>query len=258
MAWSPSQYVKFEDERTRPARDLLAQVPLASVSAAIDLGCGPGNSTALLIERYGIDVVSGLDSDPNMLHAAKKRLPKTELFAADLAAWQPDRPVDLLFSNAVFQWVPDHLSVLSRLMDALAPGGVLAVQVPDNFSEPSHTLMRASAQAGPWRSRFDGFDDRREEIPAPGAYYERLASQCARFDIWHSIYQHPLQGAAAIVEWLRSTGLRPYLDRLGEEHREAFLADYTARVAEAYPEQADGRVLLPFPRLFFVAVKQPS
>ena len=255
MAWSPSQYVKFEDERTRPARDLLAQVPLDTLTAAVDLGCGPGNSTELLIQRYGTDVVSGCDNDPNMLHAATKRLAGTHLFEADLATWKPEQPVDLLFSNAVFQWVPDHLSVLERLMESLRPGGVLAVQVPDNFREPSHSLMRESAEAGPWRTRFGGFDDRREVIPAPGAYYDRLAPKSARFDIWHSIYQHPLKGAAAIVEWLKSTGLRPYLDRIGDEHREAVLADYTARIAKAYPEHADGRVLLPFPRLFLVAVK---
>src|SRR5882724_10114865 len=137
MAWSPSQYVKFEDERTRPARDLLAQVPLETVTAAIDLGCGPGNSTELLIQRYGLDVVSGLDSDPNMLHAARKRLPETRLFEADLATWKPEQPVNLLYSNAVFQWVPDHLAVLDRLMDGLTSGGVLAAQMPDNFEEPS-------------------------------------------------------------------------------------------------------------------------
>lgn len=255
MAWSPSQYVKFEDERTRPARDLLAQVPLETVAGAIDLGCGPGNSTELLIQRYGKAAVSGLDSDANMLEAARKRLPGTRLFQADLALWRPEAPVDLLFSNAVFQWVPDHLDVLSRLLESLRPGGVLAVQVPDNFGEPSHILMRKSAHAGPWRARFESFDDRRETIPAPGVYYDRLAPQCARFDIWHSIYQHPLQGAPAIVEWLRSTGLRPYLDRIGAEHHDGFIADYTARIAGAYPERADGRVLLAFPRLFFVAVK---
>jgi len=255
MAWSPSQYVKFEDERTRPARDLLAQVPLDMVAAAVDLGCGPGNSTELLIQRYGGDAVSGCDNDPNMLHAAKKRLPQTRFFDADLATWKPEQPVDLLFSNAVFQWVPDHLTVLERLMDGLRPGGVLAIQLPDNFSEPSHTLMRESAGAGPWRTRFAGFDDRRETIPPPGVYYDRLAPKSSRFDIWHSVYQHPLKGATAIVEWLRSTGLRPYLDRIGDEHRDAFLTDYTARVAKAYPEHADGHVLLAFPRLFFIAVR---
>jgi trans-aconitate 2-methyltransferase len=248
--------VKFEDERTRPARDLLAQVPLETVSRAIDLGCGPGNSTELLIQRYGAAAVSGMDSDANMLDAARKRLPQSRFFAADLTTWKPERPADLLFSNAVFQWVPNHLAVLQRLMEGLRPGGVLAVQMPDNFSQPSHTLMRESADAGPWRAQFADFDGRREVIPEPGIYYDRLAPKCTRFDIWHTLYQHPLSGAAAIVEWLKSTGLRPYLDRIGAEHRDAFLADYTARVAKAYPEHADGCVLLPFPRLFLIAVRR--
>lgn len=256
MAWSPSLYVKFEDERTRPACDLLAQVPLESVTAAIDLGCGPGNSTELLIQRYGAAAVSGLDSDANMLDAARKRLPGTRFFQADLATWRPEQPVDLLFSNAAFQWVPDHLTVLDRLMDGLRSGGVLAAQMPDNFGEPSHVLMRDSAEAGPWHDRFATFDDRREVIPTPAAYFDRLAAKAARVDVWHTVYNHPLKDAAAIVAWLRSTGLRPYLDRAGSEHAEAFAADYLARIAKAYPPMADGRVLLRFPRIFVIAVKR--
>jgi trans-aconitate 2-methyltransferase len=254
MAWSPGQYVKFEDERTRPARDLLAQVPLESAESAIDLGCGPGNSTELLVRRFGAPAVSGMDSDADMLEAARKRLPSTHFFQADLARWQPERKVDLLFSNAVFQWVPDHLAVLDRLMDALRPGGVLAIQVPDNFAEPSHTLMRDTAEAGPWHARFAGFDGRRDTIPPPAAYYDRLMPKAARVDVWHTIYNHPLADAAAIVDWLRSTGLRPFLERAGAGHREAFAADYLRRIADAYPPMADGRVLLRFPRLFMVAV----
>jgi trans-aconitate 2-methyltransferase len=256
MAWSPSQYVKFEDERTRPARDLLAQVPLETVASAIDLGCGPGNSTELLIQRYGADAVSGLDSDPNMLHAARKRLPGTRFAEADLATWKPDEPVDLLFSNAVFQWVPDHLVVLARLMDGLKAGGVLAAQMPDNFGEPSHVLMRETAQAGSWRTRFAAFDDRREVIPPPAGYFDRLVPKASRVDVWHTVYNHPLKDAAAIVEWVRSTGLRPYLDRAGSEHAETFAADYLARIAKAYPPMADGRVLLRFPRIFIIAVRR--
>jgi trans-aconitate 2-methyltransferase len=256
MAWSPSQYVKFEDERTRPARDLLAQVPLDTVTAAVDLGCGPGNSTELLIQRYGADVVSGCDNDPNMLHAARKRLTGTHLFEADLATWKPEKPVDLLFSNAVFQWVPDHLAVLDRLMEGLKAGGVLAAQMPDNFEEPSHVLMRETAKAGPWRDRFAAFDDRREVIPPPAGYFDRLGPKAARIDVWHTVYNHPLKDAAAIVEWVRSTGLRPYLDRAGANHSDGFAADYLARIAKAYPPMADGRVVLRFPRIFIIAVKR--
>lgn len=255
MAWSASQYVKFEDERTRPARDLLAQVPLQSLRRAVDLGCGPGNSTELIIDRYGADVVSGLDSDLNMLEAARKRLPGTAFVEADLASWQPQEPADLLFANAVFQWLPDHLDIFDRLMDGLSPGGVLAVQMPDNLGEPSHLAMEESALAGPWKSAFEAKSVRRKGLPAPSIYYSRLIAKASRVDIWHTIYNHPMADAAAIVEWVKGTGLMPYLSHAGERYREAFLADYLERVERAYPKLSDGRVLLRFPRIFMVAVK---
>lgn len=255
MAWSAGQYLKFEDERTRPARDLLAQVPLADIAKAIDLGCGPGNSTELLVERFGTPAVSGLDSDENMLEAARKRLPGVTFEKADLANWQPAEPVDLLYANAVFQWVPDHISVLAQLMDGLKPGGVLAVQMPDNLGEPSHIAMEETGAAGPWSAAFAGGRIRRARLPAPSAYFDRLGPKASRVDVWHTIYNHPMADAQAIVEWVKGTGLRPYLDAAGAEHREAFLADYTARIDRAYPAMADGRRLLRFPRLFVVAVK---
>ncbi|APO73942.1 trans-aconitate 2-methyltransferase [Rhizobium etli 8C-3] len=255
MAWSASQYVKFEDERTRPARDLLAQVPLERISKAIDLGCGPGNSTELIIDRYGKEAVSGLDSDLNMLEAARKRLAGTTFTEADLATWQPDEPADLFFANAVFQWLPNHLDIFDRLMDGLARGGVLAVQMPDNLGEPTHLLMEESAHAGPWKTAFEIKTPRRNPLPPPSAYYSRLIGKSARVDIWHTIYNHPMADAEAIVEWVKGTGLMPYLAAAGQEHREAFLADYLARVEKAYRKMPDGRVLLRFPRVFMVAVK---
>jgi trans-aconitate 2-methyltransferase len=255
MAWSASQYLKFEDERTRPAHDLLAQVPLQSVKKAIDLGCGPGNSTELIIERYGVANVAGLDSDQNMLEAARKRLPDTTFTKADLATWQPDAPVDLMYANAVFQWLPDHPDIFDRLMDGLVPGGVLAVQMPDNLGEPSHLAMEETAHAGPWKTAFEQKSVRRKVLPPPSAYYDRLIGKSARIDIWHTVYNHPMADAAAIVEWVKGTGLMPYLAHAGENHREAFLAEYLPRVEKAYPKMADGRVLLRFPRLFIVAVK---
>lgn len=256
MAWSPSQYTKFEDERTRPARDLLAQVPLDTVARAIDLGCGPGNSTELLIDRYGAAAVSGLDSDANMLAAARQRLPGTRFEQADIAAWQPATPVDLLYANAVFQWVPDHLAALDRLMDGLNPGGVLAVQMPDNLREPSHRLMEDTAQDGPWAAHFAKQSALRPPMATPAHYYERLIGKSSRVDIWHTAYSHPLADAAAIVEWVKATGLRPYLDIASDAHRDGFTAAYLARVARAYPPMANGKVLLRFPRLFIVAARK--
>lgn len=255
MAWSAEQYLKFEDERTRPARDLLAQVPLDTVERAVDMGCGPGNSTALLVERFGAAAVSGNDSDDNMLEAARKRLPDTSFFKADLAQWMPEEPVDLLYANAVFQWVPDHLGVLARLMDGLRPGGVLAIQMPDNLGEPSHLSMEETGADGPWAAAFTGGRIRRAHLPAPSAYFDRLGPKAARVDVWHTIYNHPMADAQAIVEWVKGTGLRPYLDAAGPDHAPAFLDAYTARIERAYPPMADGRRLLRFPRLFITAIK---
>ena len=254
-AWSPSLYVKFEDERTRPAADLLAHVSLETARRIVDMGCGPGNSTDLLAARFPEAAVTGVDSSPEMLAAASKRLPHLAFEHADLTTWMPAEPVDLLYANAVFQWVPDHLAVLVRLMGALAPGGVLAVQMPDNLGEPSHRAMRDTAEAGPWAERIRAAGIGRERLPPVEAYYDALKPFAARVDLWHTHYQHPLAGVPAIVEWLKSTGLRPYLAPLTEAERPAFLADYARRLEADYHPRVDGTVLLRFPRLFIVAVR---
>ena len=252
--WSAAQYVKFEDERTRPARELLARVPLASVKTAVDIGCGPGNSTELIAERYPAAELTGMDSSPEMLVAARQRLPAATFVEADAATWSPSAPVDLIFANAVLQWVPDHLDVVARLMAHLMPGGVIALQVPDNQQEPSHVAMRSVAASGPWAAKFKT-PIAREVIPPVEAYYDRLMPLAARVDVWRTTYHHALADTAAIVEWVKGTGLRPFLDRLDAGERPAFIAAYQAKLAEAYPPRADGRVLFRFPRLFVVAVK---
>ncbi|GLK84602.1 trans-aconitate 2-methyltransferase [Ancylobacter defluvii] len=251
--WNPSLYLKFEDERTRPPRDLVAQIPLAAPRRIVDIGCGPGNSTQLLAERWPQAEVLGIDSSPNMVKQASERLPSARFAVADVGTWAPEPGTDLVFGNAVFQWVPDHPAVLVRLLEALPEGGVLAVQMPDNVAEPSHVLMAETAAEGPWAGKIAGAT--RDELPAVGAYYDLLKPVARQVEIWHTHYQHALDGAPAIVEWFKSTALRPYLDPLDAAEREAFLAAYTARIAQAYPARVDGKVLLRFPRLFIVAVR---
>ena len=251
--WSPSTYLKFEDERTRPARDLLAQVPLTAPNTVIDMGCGPGNSTELLAERYPQASLTGLDSSPNMLTEARKRLPAASFATADATTWTPDPGTDLVFANAIYQWVPEHLTQLPRVLEALPQGGVLAVQMPDNMAEPSHVLMRETAADGPWASQLA--DAARLPLPPVRTYYDALKPFASKLDIWHTAYNHVLESPEAVVEWVKSTGLRPFVDPLTPEQREAFLAQYLARIANAYPRTTDGKVLLRFPRLFIVAVR---
>lgn len=253
--WSAEQYLKFADERTRAARDLLAQVPLVRPRTVFDLGCGPGNSTALLIERFPESRIIGVDSSPDMLKTARKSYPQAHFVEGDLIDWRPQEAADLLFANAVFQWVPDHLKVLRRLLETLPKGGVLAVQMPDNLGEPSHVAMRETASAGPWIDKLKTVGRKRDRLPSPSAYYAELKPHAARIDIWHTVYNHPLDGAAGIVEWVKGTGLRPYIDPLNDEERKAYLAAYQERIARAYPVENDGKVLLRFPRLFIVCVR---
>lgn len=251
--WSPSLYTRFEDERTRPARDLLAQVPLEAPRRVVDMGCGPGNSTELLAARWPGAELIGLDSSPAMLEAARQRLPQVQFAEADALRWIPEAGTDLVFANAIYQWVPQHLEILPRVLAALAEGGVLAVQMPDNTAEPSHRLMREVAAAGPWAARLA--NAARGPLPAPRIYYDALKPYARRVDIWHSTYNHVLDGADAVVDWVRSTGLRAFLDPLAQDEQTQFLLAYRAQIAEAYPPAADGKVLLRFPRLFVVAVR---
>ena len=254
--WSAATYLRFEDERTRPSADLLARVPLDAPERVVDLGCGPGNSTELLVARFPDAEVTGLDSSPDMLAAARKRLPDVDFVEADLAAWSPDRAPDLIFANAVLQWLPDHEALFPRLMRLVAPGGALALQMPDNLAEPSHAAMREVARDGRWAERLAGAAASRTEILAGEAYFDLLAPLASSVDIWRTTYLHPLDGAEAIREWLKATGLRPFLDPLDADERKDFLALYTERLRAFYPERATGKALLRFPRLFVVAKRR--
>jgi trans-aconitate 2-methyltransferase len=251
--WNAALYRQFEQERTRPAQELLDRVTLERARTVVDLGCGPGNSTELLVRRFPDADVLGLDTSDDMLANARKRLPRTRFGKADIAGWRPEQAPDLLYANAALQWVPDHGTLFPRLLSLLKPGGVLAVQMPDNLDEPSHRLMREVAAQGPWAALIgDAGAKRAKRLPAAD-YYDLLAAQADEIDIWHTTYYHPMPSAEAIVTWVRATGLRPFLDPLPPAQQADFLAAYERAIDEAYPPHAGGTRLLAFPRLFIVA-----
>ena len=253
--WNADLYLRFADERTRPAADLLARVPLQTARHAVDIGCGPGNSTELIVRRFPDAAVEGVDTSPDMLEKARARLPGVAFRQADVSTFRAEPPADLIFANAVLQWVPDHERLFPRLMESLAPGGVLAVQMPDNLDQPSHRLMREVAAEPAFAEKIGDANAVRTAIPSVEAYYDLLQPHARAIDIWRTTYCHVLSDAGAIVEWVRATGLRPFLDPLDEAGKADFLAAYTGRIAKAYPPLRDGRVLLPFPRLFIVAMR---
>jgi trans-aconitate 2-methyltransferase len=250
--WDPGKYLEFADHRLRPALDLLARIPLAAPAVVYDLGCGAGNVTRLLAERWPTAAITGVDGSAAMLARARAAPSRIAWVEADLRTWRPPRPADLVFANAALHWLGDHAALFPRLVDALASGGVLAVQMPRNHAAPSHTEMIAAAEAGPWRARLAPLL-RRRPVADARAYHDLLAPHVSRLDIWETEYLHVLEGDNPVVEWTRGSALKPLLDALEEPERSAFVAEYAARIARAYPRRPDGRTLFPFRRLFIVA-----
>jgi trans-aconitate 2-methyltransferase len=252
MSWSPEQYLKFADHRLRPALDLLARIPAENPETVIDLGCGPGNITEWLKKRWNDARIIGVDSSAEMLAAAKTRWPQMEWEKADIGEWLPKTPASVIYSNAALQWLDNHRSLFARLYGALAPGGVLAVQMPNNFDQPSHVLMRAVAKEGPWR---DILAPHLRHSPVAEArdYWRMLEPLGAGIEIWECDYLQALSGEDAVLQWVSGTALRPLLAALDEDWREAFTSDYAARLREAYPREGDGTTLFPFRRLFILA-----
>ncbi|MFZ5791683.1 MAG: trans-aconitate 2-methyltransferase [Pseudomonadota bacterium] len=253
--WQPALYKRFSGERERPALDLIARIPLERPGFLCDIGCGAGNVTALLEARWPETRILGMDSSPAMLAAARKALPDIGFVLGDAANWCPPEPADLLFANAVFNWLPDHGRLLPRLTDTLKPGGVLAVQMPRNHDRPSHRLMIETAMSGPWRARLASLVDAAPPVAEPAVYARILGSLTRTLDIWETDYLMRLEGENPVVTWMQATALRPFLEPLDDTERAAFLADYAARIRAVYPPEADGRTLFSFRRLFIVATR---
>jgi trans-aconitate 2-methyltransferase len=252
--WNPDLYLRFEAYRTRPAADLLSRVNLEKVNRVVDLGCGPGNSTALLAERWPAAAITGVDRSAAMIQRARETYPKLNWIQADLAGWRPPDGQDLIFANASLQWVPDHADVLEGFCSCLRPGGMLAFQVPSIHRQPAAAVYHELIATPPWCAL--PRPGERLTVELPPFYHEVLTTYCRRVEIWETIYHHLLENHEEMVLWYRSTGLRPFLDGLPDDAaRSAFLSELAGRYRAQFPTLADGRVLFPFRRLFVLATR---
>ena len=253
MSWNPEIYMTFADQRTRPAAELLSRVRAEHPARVIDLGCGPGNSTGLLAARWPKAELGGLDSSAAMLAEARASGVPARWVEADLATWTAPAPYDVIFSNATLQWLSHQETLLPRLMGFVKEGGTFAFQVPVNYDAPSHRLMREAANDSRWREKL--MKVREIERGRAEIYYGILKPHAASLDIWQTEYLQVLTGEDAVYRWVSGTGLRPFVDALQGEEREAFIALYKAKLNSAYPRRTDGTTLFPFQRLFVVAQK---
>ncbi len=254
-AWDAQQYLRFERERTQPSRDLVGRIDVPHPRRVVDLGCGPGNSTAVLRARWPSAETIGVDSSAEMLDRARASDPSVTWVQADLRSWTPTGPVDVVLSNAVLQWVPDHASVMPRIVRWLAPEGAFAAQMPANVDAPYQLAADRVRRRAPWSelgsSALPSFG-----VESRGFYYDLLAPLTSRIELWDTEYVHVMPGPEAIVAWTAGTGLRPWLATLpGDDARQRFLREYAIELEDAYPRQHDGRRLFPFLRRFLLAYR---
>jgi trans-aconitate 2-methyltransferase len=256
VEWDPRQYGRYADERSRPFVDLTSRLRATAPAHVVDLGCGDGAGTATLAERWPGATVVGVDSSAEMLAAGDTaRAAGVELRTGRIEDWRPDRPVDVLVSNAAFHWVPGHADLLPDLVAALAPGGELAFQVPGNFGAPSHVLLTELRRSPRWRDRVGDGAERAPAVLEPAAYLDRLTRLGCAVDAWETTYLHVLTGEDPVLEWVRGTALRPVLAGLTPPEAAEFEAEYGALLRAAYPPGPAGTVL-PFRRIFVVARRE--
>lgn len=252
MAWNPQQYLAFADQRLRPVTDLLARIPAEAPERVTDLGCGAGNATRILRQKWPDAAITGVDSSPEMMARARKEAPDVTWVEADIATWEPDTPPDVLFSNAALHWLGGHETLFPRLARCVAAGGCFAVQMPANFQAPSHTVVTELRQEPRWQPYIT------PQVLPPGTrepafYYDLLRPLVTTLDIWTIEYLQVLQGDDPVAAFTKGSLLPPILDALPEAERAPFEAAYKARLRDAYPRRPDGTTLFPFKRLFIVA-----
>jgi trans-aconitate 2-methyltransferase len=254
LSWDPTIYLGFGQERERPALDLLGRIAAPHPADVVDLGCGAGNITAMMRRRWPAADILGVDGSAEMLARAAATVPGCRFAQGDIATWRPERPVDVLYSNAALHWLADHAGLFPRLLGDVAPGGTFAVQMPAMHEMPLRRLQYDVAASGPWAKVLAGIGSAPPILEA-GAYWDILRPHCAALDIWETTYLHALTGPDPVAAWARGSSLRPFLDALPPDLRPGFIAAYADAVRPAYPPRADGTTLLPFRRLFLVAAR---
>ena len=250
--WNPNQYLKYERQRLRPAIDLLARINIENPKIIFDLGCGPGNSTRILVERWRNAHITGVDSSLDMLKRATEDLSGPTWIEADLQGWSPKTKADVIYSNAALHWLENHNLVFPRLLSCLNPGGVFAVQMPGNYDAPSHKLIFDAAK--PWKDKV-GQLIRAKPVHSLSKYHNILTPLTSDLDIWETIYLQELNGENAVAEWLKGSALKPLLDGLADDEADAFFFAYSELAQKVYKQRADGITLYPFRRIFIVAKK---
>ncbi len=254
--WNPDQYQRFSEHRSRPFYDLIARIDAPRARRIADLGCGPGNLTAHLSQHWGGSTVTGVDNSPEMLEKARPlgSMWTLEFELADLSTWQPKQLQHVIVSNAALHWVPNHQTLIPRLANLLEPGGWLAVQMPNNFDQASHTIINQICSSPRWAASLAQSESTLRQPQALEWYIAQLSSLGFQVDAWETNYQHILPGENAVLEWVKGTALRPMLTVLEPADQIEFLEECRTQLLEAYPPQNFG-TLLPFKRVFFVAHK---
>ena len=257
QTWNPDVYLRYEGYRARPALDLMAQIPLDVDGPIVDLGCGPGNVTRSLKNRWPDRAVMGVDLSPDMLAKASNEYSDTDIQwqQGDISTWTTDTPQALVFSNAALHWVSNHMDVVPRLADMILPQGWLAFQIPVTEQSAYQVCIRETVQSDRWADQLADVWMYKDPM-GPDAFYDLLSPQCQTVDIWVTDYHHVLEGDNPVFDWIIGTGLTPYLSVLNDSDKADFLADYSVRVSAAYPKQADGKTLFLMKRIFVLAQKR--
>lgn len=253
--WNSEQYLRFKAQRTQPSFDLAQRIALNEPHEIIDIGCGPGNSTKVLKNRFPKAHIIGADNSDNMLESAGKNVPECEFIKLDAGGEVKEfrEKFDVVFSNACLQWIPNHRQLIPNLFSMLKSGGVLAVQIPVQFEEPIHKIIASTVSSDKWRGKFT--DTRIFYTLSDEEYFDILSELTDDFEMWRTVYFHRMAGVESIIEWYKSTGLKPYLEALTEAESREFLDEIRSQLEKEYAKRKNGEVIFRFPRLFFMAKK---